>query len=342
MDNILDVFNSDAFGVVSMTDSINKIPFVPGLAGQIIDWQEEGVPTTSIMLEEIAGELRLINPTPRGGKGQTSGKDRRTARTLLIPHYQIDDAIYADEVQGVREFGRPANVVRTVQGVVNTRMTQHVQWGLDPTLEYQRVGAIKGVILNGDGTTLYDLFSQFGVSQAPEVAFDLEAGSPGSGALFKKCKVVTRTMSKEMGGVPLVGVGALCSDSFYDALTAHKEVRETYLAQQEASQLRNDVGRAYDSFRFGNITWHNYRGEVGGTKFIDDDKVHFFPMGTPGLWRTVYGPADYVETVNTPGLPRYAKQFKMPNNKGVNLEVQSNALSYCKRPATLMKGKLGA
>lgn len=342
MDNILDVFNSDAFGVVSMTDSINKIPFVPGLAGQIIDWQEEGVPTTSIMLEEIAGELRLINPTPRGGKGQTTGKDRRTARTLLIPHYQIDDAIYADEVQGVREFGRPANVVRTVQGVVTNRMTQHVQWGLDPTLEYQRIGAIKGVILNGDGTTLYNLFTEFGVSQAAEVAFDLEAGSPGSGALFKKCKVVTRTMSKEMGGVPLVGVGALCSDSFYDALTAHKEVRETYLSQQEASQLRNDVGRAYDSFRFGNITWYNYRGEVGGTKFIDDDKAHFFPMGTPGLWRTVYGPADYIETVNTPGLPRYAKQFKMPNDKGVNLEVQSNALSYCKRPATLMKGKLGA
>ena len=33
---------------------------------------------------------------------------------------------------------------------------------LDPTLEYQRLGAVKGVILNADGSTMYDLFSEFG------------------------------------------------------------------------------------------------------------------------------------------------------------------------------------
>jgi hypothetical protein len=56
----------------------------------------------------------------------------------------------------------------------------------------------------------------------------------------------------------------------------------------------------------------------------------------------VYAPADYIETVNTKGMPRYAKQYPMPNDKGVNLEVQSNPLCYCVRPNTLVQGKRGA
>src|SRR5690606_3728733 len=98
-------------------------------------------------------------------------------RTLTIPHYQVDDAVYADEVQGVRAFGSESQV-QTVQGMVNSRLAQHVQWRLDPTLEYQRVGALKGIILNGDGSTLYNLFTEFGVSQISEVDFDLDNANP--------------------------------------------------------------------------------------------------------------------------------------------------------------------
>jgi hypothetical protein len=57
------------------------------------------------------------------------------------------------------------------------------------------------------------------------------------------------------------------------------------------------------------------------------------------LFRTVYAPADYIETVNTIGLPRYAKQYPMPNDKGISLEMQMNALNYCTRPRVLIKGK---
>jgi hypothetical protein len=36
--------------------------------------------------------------------------------------------------------------------------------------------------------------------------------------------------------------------------------------------------------------------------------VYFFPVGVPGLFRQYNAPADFVETANTIGLPRYAKQ----------------------------------
>ena len=63
------------------------------------------------------------------------------------------------------------------------RLRQHAQLTLDPTIEYQRVGALKGIILNGDGSTLYNLFTEFGVTPPTEVGFDLANATPANGAL---------------------------------------------------------------------------------------------------------------------------------------------------------------
>jgi hypothetical protein len=334
--SVLDVFSQNAFSVISLTDAINRMEFMPGRAGQVLDWMEKGVATTGIMLEERNGVLQLVNPTPRGGPGTTRPKIKRTARTLTIPHYELDDNIMADEVQGVREFGQEQSV-QTVQGIVNSRMQEHAMLSLDPTLEYQRIGAIKGIILNGDGSTLYNLFTEFGVSQESEIDFNLDNATP-DGAVRATCDAVVRLIAKNLGGQTMPSVHAFCSDTFWDALIKNAEVRATYLQQVEASQLRS--GTAWQTFNFGGIIWENYRGAAGGSNFITDDKVNIFPVGVPGLFRTVYAPADYIETVNTIGLPRYAKIFPMDNDKGMNMEIQSNALSYCTIPKTLIKGKI--
>lgn len=334
---MLDIFKQNAFSLTSLTDAINKIPFIPGRAGAVIDWNSGGIATTTLALEEINGVLQIVNPSVRGGAGTSVPKQKRTARNLTVPHYQIDDAIYAEEVQGIRAFGTESQV-QTVFDMVNMRMTTHRQLVIDPTIEYQRMGAVRGIILNGDGTTLYNLFTEFNVTQPTEVALNLTVSA--SGALRTLCTGIIRTIAAALGGVPFAGVSAFCSDTFWDDLVANPEFRASYLNQQEASELRSGV--AYQRTNFGGIAFENYRGSVGATPFALTDKAHFFPVGVPGLWRTVYAPADYTETVNTIGLPVYAKQFEMDNGKGVNMEVQTNSLSYCTRPGTLVQGRRGA
>ena len=44
----MDIFNDDAFSVVSLTKAIEDTPFVPGRVGQLGIFSEEGVSTTSI------------------------------------------------------------------------------------------------------------------------------------------------------------------------------------------------------------------------------------------------------------------------------------------------------
>ena len=62
--------------------------------------------------------------------------------------------------------------------------------------------------------------------------------------------------------------------------------------------------------------------------------------GVPGLFRQYNTPANFVETANTIGLPRYAKQaVDQQFGRWVMLHVQSNPLPICTRPRVLIKGK---
>lgn len=332
-----DVFNQDAFGFVALTDAINKMPFAPSRASTVVDWNEQGVPLDTVEFEQISNVLTLVNPTPRGGPGETRAKPKRDVEVIKIPHYELNGAVNASEVQGVRMFGS-ASQMQTVQAKVAEVQTVQAS-DLDATLEYQRIGALSGIVLNGDGSTYVNLFTKFAVTPQTEVDFNLDS-TADDGALLTVCTQVVRGMSRALGGAPFSGVYAFCSDTFWDALLANTERRKTYQAQN-AAQLRD--GSAWGTFSFGGITFENYRGGVGteeGTAFIPTNKAWLFPLGVPRLFRTVYAPADYWETVNTIGLPRYTRLLPWENQKGASIDSQMNAMSYCTRPRALFKGEL--
>ena len=339
---MIDIFNDDAFGVVSLTDTINDAQFVPGYTRQLGLFQETGTSKLTVAIEKKGDVLVLIPPTPRGAPGTTLDKAKRNIRSLDIPHFEVNDAIYADEVQGVRKLGSEDEVETVLDKIAERNM--EIRQSFEATHEYHRVGAMKGVVAYADGSEL-DLFDFFGISQDAEIAWDFANKKDGN--VRAQCAKVYRTIATDLGAIPFTGVLALCSDTYFDALIKNAEVRETYLAQQEARELRQGyvgggASGAFGMFTFGDITWVNYRGAVGGQAFIEADKAHFVPIGVPGLFRAVAGPADYIETVNTIGVPLYAKQYEMANGKGVHYDVQSNVVHYCTRPKVLKKGKLGA
>lgn len=341
MDPILDIFNQDAFSFVSLTDSILKVPFIPGRVGELGLFTQQGVPTTSIAIEEYAGQLALVQTSPRGGPGAVVDKKKRTARLLKIPHIQRDDNIMAEEVQNVREFGVPAQP-RTVATYMQDRMSIHAN-AMDTTIEWHRVGAINGIVLDADNSVIYNLFDEFQLTQPSSVSFALATATT---QVRKKCTQIIRSIGYALGGVPYTGVSALCGDDFWDALVDHPEVRDTYKYQQESEGAKLRARTAWGTFMYGGIQFENYRGYLGGfdgsavTPFIAADQCRFFPTGAPNLFKTYYAPADYMETVNTMGLPRYAKGIPSDNNKSLRLEMQTNPLSICLRPNSLITGTL--
>lgn len=335
-DLMQDVFSQDAFGFVALTDAINKIPFVPYRASQVVDWNETGVPTTTVAFEQVSNVIELVSPSPRGGPGATRDKPKRQVERIEIPHFELNAGVNADEVQGVRAFGM-GSVMQTARDKVAEVQAVQAR-DLDATLEYQRIGAIKGIITYADSSTV-DLFDKFGVSAQTEVDFNLDS-SADDGALLATCMAVQRTIARALGGTPYSGIYAFVSDEFWDALMSNTERRKTYQAQNAAA-LRE--GSAFGAYSFGGITFENYRGGTGTEEslnpFIEANKAYLFPVGVPGLFRTVYAPADYWSTVNTIGLPRYSRLKMWENEKGVQIDSQMNPMSYCTRPRALVKGK---
>lgn len=334
---MLDIFSNNAFSVTSLTDAINKLPFVPGKVGQLGLFTESGVATTSILIEEREGSLALIPTSPRGAPATQNKSGKRKARSLIVPHIALEDTIMADEVQDVRTFGSE-NSLQSVQTVVNNRLTEMTAKH-DATLEHLRIGAIKGQVLDADGTTvLYNLFTEFDVTSYDEIDFDLDNASPAEGAVKKKCHDIKRKMEDALGAAPFTEIHAFCSASFFDSLVTHEEVVKAYDRYQESIFLR--AGQARGQFDYGGIVFEEYRGSVNGTNFIEDGEVHFFPVGTQGLFKQYNAPADFVETVNTIGLPRYAKQaIDDEFGRWVKLHTQSNPLPICTRPKVLITGK---
>lgn len=323
------------FSVLALTAAINNQPFVPGQLGATGIFEEDGVAVTTIKIEENNGTLALIEPTPRGGPGQTIGDDDRRVIPFEIDHYEINDAVLADETQGVRMFGSD-DQLETVQNRVDSKLSTHAR-AHDATLEHQRVGAIKGVILSGKGKVLHNLYDRFGLAVPAPIALGINAQVEGIATKIKGD--VVYSIEDELDA-PYDHIHAMCGRDFHDALWDQKEVRETFLADNMGYQLRDG---APDVFTVGKVTFERYRtgkkatAANGGAAFIAADEARVFPVGVADLFITRFAPADLEETVNTIGLPRYAHQYAMPNGKGRHLDSQMNAISLCTRPGVLKK-----
>ena len=129
---------------------------------------------------------------------------------------------------------------------------------------------------------------------------------------------------------------AVIGSNAYDMLTSHALVRDAYnlWAANQSSFGDNDYRRR--GFPYGGILWIEASDVVGGRKLVDDDKGHLYPTG-PGIWKMYHAPANWVETVNTRGLPFYARMDERGRGRGYDLEVQSNPLTICMFPEALVE-----
>ena len=325
----MDIFNDDAFSVVSLTKAIEDTPFVPGRVGQLGIFSEEGVSTTSISIEKIGSTVSLVPAASRGSSGRPMGNDKRQMIPFTATHLPQRASILADEVQNLRAFGSETEV-ETAQRLMNRKLAK-MRRDLDTTIEYQRIGAIKGSILDSDGTTeLLNLHTAFGTSVT---SHSLVLGTAGT-LVRNKVIEARRKMEAALGGLTYSGARVLCSASFFDALVGHAKVEAAFDRYMNGEFLREDQR---GGFYFAGVFWEEYRGQVGATKFIADGEAWMVPEGVPDLFVTNYAPADYMETVNTLGQAYYAKQEPKDFNKGIDVETQSNPIHICTRPAVPVK-----
>lgn len=335
---MLNIFDDDAFSLQSLTAAFNDIPEVPTVIGGLGIFEEQGVDTMVVSIEKQNEGLTLVAETPYGGAGETVGGESRDLLDIRIPHFQRDDSVIAAEVQGKRAFGTE-NQLETVQERVNMKLARHAR-SFDFTMEHLRVGAIKGLVLNKAGGTILNTFTKFGIAQPAEVNFELTTDTTD---VLGKCQGVLDAIDDalEGRGTP-TRVWGIAGDTFMQDLWTHPNVKDTYKNWLAAVALRGDPRMP---FEFGGISWIRYhtkpkaKAANANAPLVALTEAKFVAAGVPELFITRFGPADYEETVNTIGLPRYAKQFPTENGKARKLEMQTNAICLCTKPDSLQRAR---
>ncbi len=333
MTKIADIFNNPAFGTAEMTEAINVIPTQYGLLNELGLFKEKGITTTSVQVEKKNGVLNVLSAVEADAPGTVNTSGKRELVSLSVPNFILNDMIKASDVQNIRKFGS-SDELEAVQDVVNDKLAE-MKAKHEITLEYLRAGALQGIIKDGEGNTLVNLFNTFGVTQKTQ---NFATGTASTN-IPKILRDVKRYIEKNLKGETMSGVLCLCSGEWFEALIAHSSIKDAYNAYQGSTPYRDDLRY---TFEFNGIRFVEYEGTVSnasGTalRFIPENEAIFLPLGTRNVFETVYAPADYVEAVNTVGLPYYAKQELAEMGRGVKMQTQSHPLPICKRPDLLVK-----
>jgi hypothetical protein len=336
---VLDIFNQDAFRTIAMSEAISKVDRVPSQIGDMNIFNEHGIRAETVMIESRDSSLSVIPTSKRGAPTAKRSTEKRQARDFRTVRVAKSDRIMASELAFIRQMGEESAVMG-VQDEISRRLNgpEGLLSELEMTLENMRLGAVQGVVQDSDDSTIYDYFSEFGISAATEIDFSLNDAADGA---FRENveKSVVMPMRRLAKGLRYPFVQALVGEQFWHDMMKNAEVRASYLAQVEARELRN--GTMSEVFNYGGVRWEYYDGSDDGSSIaVDTNKVRFFPAGMSGAFETVFAPGESFADIGQVGLPVYVKVI--PDDKRdsfVDIEIYSYPLHIARRPDLLFSGR---
>lgn len=344
-DLVIDGFTNREFSVDELTHVMNIIPNNYGLVTQLgIFPKPLPLSTTYVGLEIQNWTLNLLPATERGSPGTRGSVAKRDRKLFEVPQITHIDAVTVADVQNLRAFGSfaPQMLEDLIRQKLVTMVNKHAL-----THEWYRINALQGKLLDSDGSTMYDYFTEFGITR-PVAAF---SGVPSIPAKLRNIK---RHIEDNLKGETMSRVICLASKQFMEMLFADTEIKTAYNAAMAAFQAMVAANPTLSDRRFSfvvqEIEFIEYTGSASspnpdGTfttrKFIPDGDAVFFPLGTMESARQWAAPGDFEEAVNMPGQLFYAKEAREKWGRSRELLTQSNLLVMWQRPALLVRGTTG-
>jgi hypothetical protein len=323
-------FDAGGYSLAEMTQAINILPNLYTRLGQIGLFRFEGVTQRSIVIEQRQGVLSLLPSVPLGAPATVGTREQRSMRSFALPWIPHDDVILPADIQGMPALGL-SDAADPLVEVMNRKLTlmrrKHAQ-----TREYMEMNALRGIVKDGAGTTLYNYFTEFGIEQ---ISVDFVFGTAGTN-VQAKVRTVLRVIEDSLLGETMTTAHALVSSEFFDKLISHPKTEEAYkfFSATGGQPLREDMRRA---FPIAGILSEEYNGSVtlsNGTseRLIPTGEGIAFPLGTFDTFTTYGGPANLLETANTVGLPLYARQMMDAKGRWIDLMTEASILPVNKRP----------
>lgn len=330
MPNIITQF-PDLIG--DLTELMEKVPYQPGLVTDMGLFKKRYTPTTNIAIDITNRSNKVIPEGIWGYDGYT--QDEREAETVpfILKQLTLKDRLGPEDLQDHRRPG--SNDLPTANMRLAEKMAD-MKANFALTLEYMQVSALKGVLKGGSGNTIYDYYSQFGVSQKT-YTWELTDTSLDVNAKIRELSDYVRKNHNSSGRVQ--GITVLCSKSFFDSLVNHTAVKtayENYSSIQEP--LRKDIS---GGFRHQDVDFMVYSDSItnhaGSTEaLIADTKAYAFPRGID-IFDIYYGPEYSINGANTMGSDIYLRTEPMKYDMGIEMKGSCTVLPVNKRPEAVVE-----
>jgi len=327
--DIMDIFNGDPWSTASLTAKINEQP-----EGQAVNswldrlFTETGITSTTVAVERNQDSLELVTVGDRGSYGSTKAQAGRDLVPFSTFHLPRHGGINADQVLSLRALGGEEAGDAAMQ--LAEAEIARLRKDIEATINFHRLGALAGRILNPDMSVILDINQRFGV-QPQNHYLDLTNPASEIGIKILAAKRKSEDAVGDLGSA--TRYIAACSRTYYDDLIVADGFKEAFARAQDGAQFRNDTR---SGFVYMGIEWIEAHSNVGGVTFIDEGTALLVPTSIPDLFVTSFAPADYVDLVSIIGVPFYAKQEVRRMGKGIDIEVQSNPLSLNKRPRSVI------
>ena len=331
---ILDIFSNNPFRAIEMTAAINQVEEVPTLLGGMGLFREVPLRVKDFAVELSNKSLNILPTRPWGGTPTYGTMEKRRMRTFSCVHIPHNDYVSAFDVMGVyNSFAMQGgdglmSVAQLVADKLTTMRAKH-----DLTKEYLRWGALTGVVLDADGSELLDIYEAFGLTPVAR-DFVFSSNSTDINAVIIELK---RYFEVNRNGLQIGGLQVMCGVDWFAALMAHPWTKE-FLTQTREAQNQGQLGVDYRNgiriagLQFSEVSAETQDADGNSKKFIADNKAIAFPTSTQGMFETYLAPAAFIETINTPGQPLYAKQKVDDWQTGVEIATESNPMPFNRRP----------
>jgi hypothetical protein len=318
--------------VVDYTDELNIIPNQWGRINELGLFNSEPVASRVVIIDKVANELTVLPERPVGAPATVADNEETSSLLLEVPHIPHNDYLLPSDVQDRR---RPGDTGPDTTERKRATKLEYIRRKHALTLEFLRMGAIKGLIVGGTGNTIYNLYTEFGYTQ---FSVNCQLGTASTNVKGKIFDALRHIDDNTFNGGTSAGYYCLCSASFFDALISHPTVAAAYQYYSSSQDyLRNDIRR---NFNYNGVIFEEYRATVniGGvaTKFIADDEAYIYPLGVSDMFVNYYAPANHFDYVNTPGLPIYVWEHRPTTGRRIEFESESNPLPICRRPQAVV------
>lgn len=330
----------NGFEVQDFTGEINLIPNNWGTIGQIGLFEEIPVAEHTVVFDEIVSTTAVLVDRIRGVRANQNNDAVRKTHTAAIPHFPFDDAILPQDIQGKRAYGTAADAEQL--DLVRARKMIRLRQSHANTLEIGRALAItSGGVYAPNGTVSQNWYTEMGVTQT---VVDFLFGTSTSDCLGNVEKCIAY-IQDNTGLTSMTGVVAMTSPVFFAKLIAHPMVKTAYQYYSSTQQpLRDRLSAGgspvpfHRTFDFGGVHFIEMRDSFGGTPLIPSGDAYFVPLGTNGVFKTHFSPANRFGLVNTLGEQVYMFESQALNGTSITLETESNWINTVLKPGIVIRG----